>query len=180
MTVVLLCWMLAAPTPHADAATCPCGPGGFTDATIGGLNAPTAMAMLPDGRVLVAEQTGSLRVVKGGALLPQPFVTLNVDSSGERGLLGVAVDLGFPQCSPAFRCWREFTGFAVMPVWLFTAGYVVAFAYPAGRIYPALPAHQSAHGVRRGRLVETMRGRLTQLTFSWGALEVTSRTKQAM
>lgn len=92
LTAVLLLCSLLASSPAAAAPT----PGGFFDTTIGGLSAPTAMAMLPDGRVLVAEQTGSLRVVKGGVLLPQPFVTLAVDSSGERGLLGVAVDLGFP------------------------------------------------------------------------------------
>jgi glucose/arabinose dehydrogenase len=34
--------------------------------------------------------------VEGGALLPQPFVKLSVDSSGERGLIGVTVDPGFP------------------------------------------------------------------------------------
>jgi glucose/arabinose dehydrogenase len=32
-----------------------------------------------------------LRVVKNGALLATPFMTLNVDSSGERGLIGVAL-----------------------------------------------------------------------------------------
>ena len=71
-------------------------PPGFSDTTVGGLNSPTAMALMPDGRVLVAEQTGALRVVKGGALLPQPFVSLTVDPNGERGLIGVAVDPGFP------------------------------------------------------------------------------------
>jgi glucose/arabinose dehydrogenase len=34
-------------------------------------------------------------VIKNGALLPAPFLTLTVDSSGERGLLGVAFDPNF-------------------------------------------------------------------------------------
>src|SRR5437870_1398828 len=45
-----------------------------------------------DGRIFVCSQTGALRVIKNGALLATPFVTLSVDSVGERGLLGVAFD----------------------------------------------------------------------------------------
>src|SRR4029450_11765370 len=36
-----------------------------------------------------------LRVIKNGALLATPFLTVTVDSSGERGLLGVAFDPNF-------------------------------------------------------------------------------------
>ena len=36
-----------------------------------------------------------MRVVKNGALLSQPFLTVSVNSSGERGLLGVAFDPNF-------------------------------------------------------------------------------------
>jgi glucose/arabinose dehydrogenase len=53
------------------------------------------MAFAPDGRLFVCQQTGQLRVIKSGALLPTPFVSLSVDSSGERGLLGVAFDPNF-------------------------------------------------------------------------------------
>ncbi|MFP2929775.1 PQQ-dependent sugar dehydrogenase [Pyxidicoccus sp. 3LG] len=61
------------------------------------LDSPTAMAIAPDGRIFVCEQAGALRVIQDGQLLATPFVTLNVDDNGERGLLGVAVDPGFPQ-----------------------------------------------------------------------------------
>src|SRR4051794_22250124 len=53
------------------------------------------MAIAPDGRIFVTEQGGTLRVIKGGTLLPTPFVSLTVDSAGERGLLGVAFDPAF-------------------------------------------------------------------------------------
>ena len=53
------------------------------------------MQFAPDGRLFVCEQSGRLRVIKNGVLLPTPFVTLNVNSSGERGLLGVAFDPNF-------------------------------------------------------------------------------------
>ncbi len=68
-------------------------PTGFIDSiVVSGLSAPTAMALAPDGRVFIAEQGGTIRVVKAGVLMPTPFVTLTVDSSGERGAIGVAID----------------------------------------------------------------------------------------
>jgi glucose/arabinose dehydrogenase len=73
-------------------------PAGFAESVFAvGLDDPTAMEFAPDGRLFVAEQTGELRVVKDGTLLDAPFVALNVDSSGERGLLGVAFDPNFAQ-----------------------------------------------------------------------------------
>ncbi|MFL5338819.1 MAG: PQQ-dependent sugar dehydrogenase [Gemmataceae bacterium] len=71
-------------------------PLGFSETALAtGLTAPTAMEFAPDGRLFVAEQGGALRVVKNGSLLPTPFVSLTVDSSGERGLLGVTFDPNF-------------------------------------------------------------------------------------
>ena len=43
----------------------------------------------------MAEQGGALRVVKNNALLPTPFVSLTVDSNGERGLIGVTLHPNF-------------------------------------------------------------------------------------
>ena len=71
-------------------------PAGFTDTLVaGGLTDPTAMALAPDGRIFVCEQGGRLRVIKNGVLLSTPFLTVTVDSRGERGLLGVAFDPNF-------------------------------------------------------------------------------------
>src|SRR5947199_8368492 len=53
------------------------------------------MAIAPDGRIFVCSQSGALRVIKNGVLLATPFVTLSVDSVGERGLLSVAFDPNF-------------------------------------------------------------------------------------
>ena len=53
------------------------------------------MEFAPDGRLFVAQQGGKLRVVKNGSLLAEPFVTLPVDSNGDRGLIGVAFDPNF-------------------------------------------------------------------------------------
>jgi len=69
---------------------------GFTERTLAsGLASPTAMAFAPDGRIFVCQQGGQLRVIDNGVLLATPFVTLAVDSAGERGLLGVAFDPSF-------------------------------------------------------------------------------------
>jgi glucose/arabinose dehydrogenase len=77
----------------AGAATLPSG---FTEIQFAtGLTAPTAMAFAPDGRLFVTQQGGALRVIKNGTVLSQPFLTVPVDSSGERGLLGVAFDPNF-------------------------------------------------------------------------------------
>ncbi len=70
-------------------------PANFTETSIPGLSGPTAMAIAPDGRIFVCQQGGALRVIKNGALLPTPFMTLSVDPAGERGLLGIAFDPGF-------------------------------------------------------------------------------------
>ena len=71
-------------------------PSGFAETRVAtGLASPTAMSFAPDGRLFICEQGGRLRVVKNGALLSQPFLTLSVNSSGERGLLGVAFDPNF-------------------------------------------------------------------------------------
>ena len=40
------------------------------------------MELAPDGRIFVAEQGGSLRVIKNGALLATPFVTVSVNAIG--------------------------------------------------------------------------------------------------
>ena len=79
--------------PQMQAATVPAG---FSETRVAsGLSNPTAMQFAPDGRLFVAEQGGRLRVIKDGALLPTPFLTVAVSSVGERGLLGVAFDPEF-------------------------------------------------------------------------------------
>ncbi|HMG93787.1 MAG TPA: PQQ-dependent sugar dehydrogenase, partial [Chryseolinea sp.] len=60
-----------------------------------GISNPTAIAFAPDGRIFVAQQAGALRVIKNNSLLPTPFVSLTVSSTGERGLLGIAFDPDF-------------------------------------------------------------------------------------
>ena len=60
-------------------------PPDFTDALVAsGLTWPTGLAVANDGRIFVTEQSGPLRVIKNGALLPTPFIQLTVRGQGER------------------------------------------------------------------------------------------------
>ncbi|HEX8774927.1 MAG TPA: PQQ-dependent sugar dehydrogenase [Pyrinomonadaceae bacterium] len=89
----MLAFVLAAAYQAAQAATLPAG---FTETLVAsGLSNPTAMAFAPDGRLFVCEQGGQLRVIKNGALLATPFLSVTVSSAGERGLLGIAFDPNF-------------------------------------------------------------------------------------
>ncbi len=73
--------------------------GGAGAATLEPVAPPSSWASSPiyatsppgDPRLFLVERAGVVRVVKDGALLPAPFVTVpNVDSGGERGLLSIA------------------------------------------------------------------------------------------
>src|SRR6476469_9194073 len=94
--VAILCassFVVPTLTPVAAAVSLPTG---FGDALVaGGLNYPTAMTFSPDGRLFVSEKDGNLRVIKNGVLLSTPFLSVSVNSEGERGLLGIAFDQNF-------------------------------------------------------------------------------------
>ena len=96
LAVLVFSAVLTLLTLTGASATAATLPANFTESSLAtGLASPTAMEFAPDGRLFVAEQGGRLRVIKNNALLPTPFVTLTVESSGERGLLGIAFDPGF-------------------------------------------------------------------------------------
>ncbi len=63
---------------------------------LGNLSFPVAMAFAPDGRLFYNElQTGNVRVISNGVLQAQPFATVTVETTGERGLLGLVFDPQF-------------------------------------------------------------------------------------
>ncbi len=67
-----------------------------------GLEDPWAVAFLPDGRLLVTERPGRLRVIAGGQLLPDPVRGIPPVYGGEGGLLDVALH---PQYSQPGNGW---------------------------------------------------------------------------
>ncbi|HEX2231866.1 MAG TPA: PQQ-dependent sugar dehydrogenase [Thermoleophilaceae bacterium] len=93
------CWWLAlcALALLPGAASAATTPPDFSDTSVAAVASPTALASTPDGRILIATQSGQLRVYQNGAL--QTTAALDLSSSVcfnfERGLLGVAVDPAF-------------------------------------------------------------------------------------
>ena len=74
-------------------------PAGFTsDLFIGGLTFPTAIAFAPNGKVFIAQKDGHVRVWNNGTLQGADFIDISsqVNNSGDRGLLGIAVHPNFP------------------------------------------------------------------------------------
>lgn len=84
---------ITAPGPHpAASASRP-----LSETTIAtGLHAPSDLALLPDGRVLIAERAGRVRVVAGGRLLDEPALTLDdAEVANGFGLFAIAAHPDF-------------------------------------------------------------------------------------
>lgn len=67
----------------------------FTTVLVASIEAPTAMAVTSDERVLVCSKGGELRVIESGKLLNTPALSLEVDNFGERGLHGILLHPDF-------------------------------------------------------------------------------------
>jgi glucose/arabinose dehydrogenase len=81
--------------PLEDRCTPTTLPAGFGESVVAtGLVAPTAMEFAPDGRLFVLEQAGNVELVRPDGTTWMAL-HLNVDSQGERGLLGIAFDPSF-------------------------------------------------------------------------------------
>src|SRR5687768_4426121 len=70
-------------------------PSGFSRVKVVSLDMATAMDFAPDGRIFACQKDGKVRIIKNGALLTTPFLTLTVDQNGERGISGITFDPNF-------------------------------------------------------------------------------------
>ena len=72
-------------------------PGFSQEVVAANLDAPTAFAFMPGGRIIIAQKGGVVRIVKNGALLAGAFIDVSdrVNDYFDRGLLGIAVDPDF-------------------------------------------------------------------------------------
>lgn len=83
---------LAAP----DDGTEPLPPGTSIQTVLSDAYYPVALAFDPQGRLFYTEKpSGKVRLFQNGTLQPTPVITFTVNSSGERGLLGIAIDPNF-------------------------------------------------------------------------------------
>ncbi len=73
-----------------------------------GLEHPWAVAFMGDGRMLVTERPGRLRVVAANGVLGEPVQGLpSIDARGQGGLLDVVVDSAFRQNRTLYFCFSE-------------------------------------------------------------------------
>jgi glucose/arabinose dehydrogenase len=73
-----------------------------------GLDHPWGLAFLPDGRLLVTERPGRMRIVdRSGALSPALGGVPRVAASGQGGLLDVALDREFTSNATIYFCYAE-------------------------------------------------------------------------
>src|SRR5262245_4190194 len=74
-------------------------PPGVSVATwVSGLNVPWSLVFLHDGKALVSERRGQIRMIDANAqLASKPYATLHVAARGEGALMGLALHPQFPQ-----------------------------------------------------------------------------------
>ncbi len=92
--IPLLAILVVLTTP-ATARAAP--PPGFTDTFVAGVSGPTDVDWTPDGRMLIINKAGQVRVYAGGTLLPTPALDLSAKlcTTGEQGLVGITVHPSF-------------------------------------------------------------------------------------
>lgn len=73
-----------------------------------GLEHPWSVAFLPDGRFLVTERPGRMRVVEADGRIAEPLAGVpDVAAGGQGGLLDVALDSGFARNRQLYFCYSE-------------------------------------------------------------------------
>ncbi|CAN7447066.1 PQQ-dependent sugar dehydrogenase [Bradyrhizobium sp. LjRoot220] len=75
-----------------------------------GLVNPWSLALLPDGRMLVTERPGRIRIVSAEGQLSPPLKGVpDVWASGQGGLLDIAIDKSYAQNKTIYFCFAERT-----------------------------------------------------------------------
>ena len=111
MTATVSAEPIVGPKPQTVADVfLPTPPDIRVEAWVTGLEAPWSLVFLPDGRALVSERPGRIRLIKNGHLEKSPYAVfettrgasgagdffLNLFARGEGGLMGLAVHPKFP------------------------------------------------------------------------------------
>jgi len=73
-------------------------PGISVQSWVSGLKVPWSLVFLPDGRALVSERRGQIRLIEpNGQFAQRLYATLKVAAEGEAGLMGLALHPKFPE-----------------------------------------------------------------------------------
>ncbi len=70
-----------------------------------GLEIPWDLAFTPDGRTLITERPGRIRVFADGELKAEPYADIDVAHVSEAGLMGIALHPGFSNNGHLFICY---------------------------------------------------------------------------
>jgi glucose/arabinose dehydrogenase len=104
----------ASPGAACDAPVVPGTPQLTSVRVAGGLGLPVDLQSVPGdrARLFVVEQAGRIRIIRGGAVLPTPFLDIvdRVGSGGERGLLGLAFHPAYAQNGRFFVNYTDRSG----------------------------------------------------------------------
>ena len=104
LSVALLAASVASTPGFAQAPAAPAG----TAVVVRGLTDPWAMAFLPDGRMLITEKAGQLRIATPDGRLSAPLAGLPaVAATGQCGLLDVVLDPQFSENRRLFFTFAE-------------------------------------------------------------------------
>jgi glucose/arabinose dehydrogenase len=109
--IATICLFATATVPAA-AQTSPSSAGNLNVETVAhGLDHPWSIAFLPDGRMLVTERSGRLRIVaRHGKLSPALAGVPSVSASGQGGLHDVVLDRDFASNRTIYFCFAEPAG----------------------------------------------------------------------
>jgi len=95
LRLLSIVFLAASSLPQEQLAGTP--PDSKIEVLVRGLDTPWAIDFAPNGRILITERPGRIRVVEEGRLLPEPWITLEIAAVGEAGLMGLALDPQFGQ-----------------------------------------------------------------------------------
>ncbi|HQQ70800.1 MAG TPA: PQQ-dependent sugar dehydrogenase [Alicycliphilus sp.] len=106
--LALACTMLAQAQTAAPTTSASPAPRIAAHTVVGGLQHPWAVAFLPDGRYLISERPGRLRLAMPDGRLLAPIAGLPpIANGGQGGLLDVALDSDFANNRVLYFCYSE-------------------------------------------------------------------------
>lgn len=99
------------PAPQVPApARLTAPPGVKVETVASGLQIPWALTFAPDGRILFTERPGRVRLIKNGTLQAANYVRLSPASTGEGGLMGIALHPSFPASPYVYLMYTALAG----------------------------------------------------------------------